>query len=405
MLHLFLNDLKILKRSWITLLLFLMFSMITSLIIIKAMSPIFEKNIFIKPFSINVVDYDNSIGSRMAISSLNSEGYISRAAEVTVLDEKQAMKQLNEGKSACVVIIPQGFSQSLYLGNNKPVKVYINDNGITTRLAEGYFNNVADLVTAAQSGIYTVYHMMQRSEKGSNEAFNTAEKAIPNFILTAMGRKDVFETLTISNLPQTKPTEYYIVCAAVMFLIFTGILGLRMINQDLESNIIKRIIISPEGILKYIVEKILIMTLVGFAEFIAIMIPFTVYFKSSFSILNIKVILTVLAIILSSTSLCILISVLSKSSETAVTASIITLFIICIAGGCIYPSAIMSDFLKAISDYVFSSWALEGMFWALTDAPLMRIAHLWGNLFAFAAIMTIFSAILIGRGDSKFLHD
>jgi len=405
MFHLFLNDLKILKKNWMTLLMLFIVSMTIGLILIKAMSPIFEKNIFLKNFSIGVVDYDKSMVSKMAISNLESEGYISRVAKIAVIDEKQAINKLKAGTFVCVVIIPQGFAQSLYLGENKPVKVYVNGNGTTTKLAESFFSNAADLVTASQSGIYTVYHMMLKSEVGREDAYRIAEKTIPDFILLGMGRQDVFETITVSNLPEIGVVRYYIVCVSVMLLIFTGIFGLRLINQDLESNVIIRILISPEGIFRYIIEKTIVMVMIGFVEFIAVMIPFSVYFKASFPILNMKVIITVIAIILSSTSLCILISVLSKSSATAVTSSIIILFILCMVGGCIYPSAIMSDWMKTVSDYVLSSWALEGMFWSLADAPITRLAEIWRNLFAFTAVMILFSTIAFGRGRFKLLYD
>ena len=404
--HLLLNDFKILMKNWASILILMLIPLVVVFILVKAMTPVFEKNIFIRPFSVGVVDYDKSVGSKIAISGLQSEGYISKAADIKVIDEKEAMKRLNQGNLLCVVIIPVGFSQSLYLGENKPIKVYINKNdGTSAKLFEFFFNNSAELVTAAQSGIYTVYHMMLKSNAGSEEAYRIANKAIPDFMLNAMGRKDVFETVTVSNMPETDAVHYYTVCVSVMFLMFAGILGLRLINQDIESNVIKRFLISPEGIFKYIIEKITVMIIIGLAEFVAVMMPVSLYFKVSFAIFNFKLILTVIAIILVSTSFCILISALSKSSAAASAWSIIALFIVCMASGCLYPSVIMSDGMKTVSGYIFSSWALEGTFRSLADEPLTNIVGIWGALIALSAGMIALSTIVIGRRGFKFLQD
>lgn len=404
--HLFLNDIKILMRSWVSFLLLLIIPMAAGFILIKAMEPSFERNIFLKQFTIGVADYDKSIGSKMAISSIESEGYVSKAVQIKVLDEKEAMSRLNEGNLVCVVVIPEGFSQSLYMGNNKPIKVYVNRNDTTSsKLMEYFLGNAADLVIAAQSGIYTVYHMMLKSSVGNQEAFKIAEKAIPDLVLNAMGRKEIFRTVTISNIPETGAVQYYIVCVSVMFIMFSGILGLRLINQDLESGVIKRILISTGGIFKYIIEKILMVALLGLAEFIAVIVPLSLYYKSFFNILNIKVLLTAVMIILASASFCILVSLFSKSSAASVTWSITGIFIVCMMGGCIYPSAVMSEWLRTLSGLTFSSWALEGMLWAVADAPVSQMADSWGLLLIFSIIIVFISIIVVERGGYKFLQE
>ncbi|MGE5474562.1 MAG: ABC transporter permease [Ignavibacteriales bacterium] len=404
--HLLLNDIKILMRSWISLLLLFLIPIFVSLILIEIMEPIFDKNSFIKPFAIGVVDFDQSIGSKMAISSLESEGYISKTVQVKILDYKEAISQLNNGSLVSVIIIPEGFSQSLYLGDNKPIKVYVNQSEITnSKLMENFLGNAADLVIAAQSGIYTVYHMMLKSNAGSEQAYQAANKSIPDFMLNAMGRKEVFNTVTLSNIPQTGAKEYYIICMSVMFIMFSGILGLRLISRDFESDVIKRILISPGGILKYIIEKIIIMAIISFTEYIAVIIPLTMHYNSFLNFINIKVLISVITIVLASTSFCILISIFSKSSSAAVTWSIMSIFIICMAGGCIYPAAVMSEWLRTLSNYVFSSWALDGMLLSVTNAPISETINIWGALLAFAAITVFISTLIVERGGYRFLQD
>lgn len=404
--NLILNDIKILMRNWVSLLLLFIIPVFVSIILIKVVGPVFEKNSFIKPFAIGVVDYDQSIGSKMAISSLKSEGYISKAVQVKVLDYKEAVNQLNKGSLVCLVEIPEAFSQSLYLGDNKPIKVYINQNEITnSKLMEYFLGNSADLVIAAQSGIYTVYHMMLESSIGSEKAYRIAEGSIPDFVLSAMGRKEVFNTVTVSDIPQVGAEQYYIVCISVMFIMFSGIFGLSLISRDFETDVIKRILISPQGISKYIVEKIFVIALLGFAEFSAVMIPFAVYYKSFVNFINFKVLISVITIILASTSFCILISIFSKSSAAAVTGSILGIFIVCMAGGCIYPAAAMSEWLRTLSDFLFSSWALKAMLLSVTNAPIPETLNTWGALLAFAAVTILISTLIIERSGVKFLQE
>ena len=397
-----LNDFRILWKSKVTLICFILIPPIFILIFAKIMTPVFGINSFIKPFSIAVVDYDKSLGSRMATTSLESEGYISKLVAVEYIEESLALERLKHGQLAGVVIIPKGFTNSLYLGSNKPVKVYIStQQGISGQIVKSFFSSAGDMVIAGQSGIYTIYHFLVRADIGNEEAYKRTQNAMSKLILTAMGRNEIFEKEVVSDVPTVNPLQYYIIGVSVMFMMYLGIIGVRLITQDYETGILTRIYVSPVTKFSYISAKLVTIISLGILEFISIVLPLVCIFKINFSI-NFALMITVIAIIFSSTALCVLITLWSKTSANATVACVISIFVISLVGGCIYPVASMADFLKYISKFVLSSWAIEGISLAVMGGVFAKVMNINLIIFVFGLVFIAISLITVQRRELKF---
>ena len=367
------------------------------------LAPVFQSNSFIDPFSIAIVDYDNSIGSRIASESLKQEGYISKLVEIKLVEEQKGLELIKQGKIAGMLVIPDGFSGSLQNGTNKPIRVYTNSKlGINSEMVKSFFKGAGNLVIAGQSGIYTIYHYFTKIGISNNEAIEKAKGHWLDFILLAIGRNEIFEKEVISDIPQIDPIHYYIVGISVMFIMFTGVVGIRLITQDYETGILARILISPMNRFNYIFGKLITIAFLGILEFISIIITISTIVKTDFLFMNLSLLLIVLSVILASSALCILISIWTRTSAKATISSIITIFILSLAGGCIYPVASMTDSLKIISNFTISKWAIKGIALAMTGGDIKIILNICGIMMLFALTFLLVSVITIKRRELRF---
>lgn len=404
MLSIIKNDLKMLWGNKAALACLLFVPPILILVFSKIMVPVFGINTFIKPFSIAIVDYDNSMGSRMAISSLETKGYISDLVSTIQIEESEARKQLKDGYISAVVIIPQGFATSLYEGSNRSLSVYVNSRqGTNSELAKSFFMSAGDMVTAGQSGIYTIYHMLVKTGIGHEESYKKTQDAMNKLVLMSMGRNEVFEKSVVTDMPQISPTQYYIVGISVMFMMLSGVAGVRLMTHDYEAGTMARILISPLSILKYILAKLTTIVAIGLLEFISILLPFTIIFETGFSIANLPVLLIVLAVILSSSAFCILVTAWVKNSSYATIACVICIFIICLVGGCIFPVASMSEMLKLTSNLMLSKWAVQGVAMALTGGELINILSICGITLIFGLVFIVAAVLAFARREWRFI--
>lgn len=403
MLSIILNDFRILLKNKIALTCLILIPPALIAILSAVMAPIFGTNSFVKTFTIAIVNYDDSIGTNMAIQSLDTKDYISNIAKIKYLKEDEALEQLKNAELAGAVIIPDGFATSLYEGTNKPLKVYTNGKqGINSEMVKSFFKSAGDLVIAGQSSIYTVYDLLVEANLGRDEAYSRTMRWMSKLVLLSMGRNGIFEKEVVSDMPQINPVQYYAVGVSVMFIMFAGILGVRLITQDYESGIMNRILISPIRRLSYMAAKLATIMILGIIQFIMIVVPASFFFSTSLSIFNIPLLLTVVSVVFTSASLYILISTLARNTANATTACIISTFIIGLVGGCIYPVASMADSLKIASEYVFSSWAIRAISLAVTGGDLNRILNICAVVLSFGIAFVVISMVVVKRRELKF---
>lgn len=370
------NDLKILSKNKISLICLILIPPLLIIMFSKIMAPLFGINSFVKTFSIIVVDNDDSLGSRMAISSLDSEDYISKLVKVEKMSMDEGIKHLEGEEAAALIVVPQGFSSSIYVGENKPLKVLFDSKkGVSAELTKSFFESAGELVAAGQSGIYTVYHFLMQTGIGHDNALQRTQKAMEDLTFASMGRNEIFKQEVVADTPPINPIQYYFVGIGVMFIMFSVMIGVRIITQDYENGLISRIQISSVKDFEYMFSKLISIIVIGILECISIFTPIILIFKDEFFQINLSVLIVVFALIFGTAGLCATITVLSKRSSVSVLISIIVIFIFSLIGGCIFPITLMSDWLKLVSQFSVSNWAIKGITLAMTGGDVSLISN------------------------------
>ena len=169
----------------------------------------------LEPLSIAIVDDDNSLQSRMALSV--AMGAVKNdMLTIQKTTQTRAARMLEAGELNAAFILPKGFIQSVLDGENSPIEAVYNP---ATPLSSMFIKTAAEsalgLLRVSQSGIYTA---LAYTATHNPEAYSLVYSRINNrFISLATVHSSSFSMREVSATGDIPPAAYYII-HAVMFL-------------------------------------------------------------------------------------------------------------------------------------------------------------------------------------------
>lgn len=155
------------------------------------------------------------------IQNLDSSKFAISFVDMTV---EEAKEQLMQGKISAYVIVPDGFAESVTIGENLPI-TYVTSTGATgvgSMVMNELVDTISKLVVESQNAIYGTQSFML--ENGMRdiywEATDDLYLRIVNFIL---GRNRVYELETLGVAENLSFIGYYVCGILVLFLLLWGI--------------------------------------------------------------------------------------------------------------------------------------------------------------------------------------
>lgn len=172
---------------------------------------------------IGIQTIQNLDSSRFAISFEN-------------MTEEEAREKLMQGKISAYVIIPEGFVESVSVGENLPV-TYVTSTGaggVGSMVMNELVDMISGLITESQNAIYGA--QMYMTDEGMWEIFWEKTDAlylrIVNFIL---GRTQVYELEILGVANRLSIVGYYVCAVLVLFLLLWGIVCSPLFVKRSES--------------------------------------------------------------------------------------------------------------------------------------------------------------------------
>ncbi|HHW31687.1 MAG TPA: ABC transporter permease [Clostridiaceae bacterium] len=355
------NDLKLFFKDWKAVVLFfgLPFAFIS--LFIYVLSPFLTHNRFIETFSIALVDEENSLESRMLLNQFIESEAIQDLVTIFKADENEAMNMLKDGKVAAVVIIPEGFVKSVSEGENKPFRVIADSRKpLQADIIKNFMQSYADIVSASQNGIMTAYVYYKKaasSEKFYNEKY---ADVVTKFSLKALSSGRIFEEKKVSYIPDVTQYEYFIAALLVVFIMFSGIMGIKFTANEKQLGIRSRLEISPMSAAEFILARFLTVFIISILQFASIIIPGSIFFNIYLSTSPLLMILLFIIIVFTVSACAVFVATISPSPATADLAGSLGTLLMAVVGGSIYPLTAMPDFIKTLSYFTINRWAVDG---------------------------------------------
>ncbi|MDI9500212.1 MAG: ABC transporter permease [Acetivibrionales bacterium] len=390
------NDIRLILRDWKACVLLLAAPLLFISFFTYALSPYLEKSSFIEPFPIALVDKENTTQTRMLIHQIEDIGIFSH---VIVMDEEDALRYLADKEVGGVIIIPEDFTNSVAIGENRPVTVV--GNGampLQAYIVKNTAQSAANLVTAAQGAINTIWHYDNKAGLSDSELDARFNEAVMDYMLTALARTAVFESVEAENGSSVTPAEYFTAALIVVFMMFAGMPGMKMLVSERAGGITARLAATPVRMWKVVLSKLLVSIMLLVIQFGIIILMTSRLFNNYWGAPVRDVLILFGAIILAVSAWSVFTASISPTPASADIIGNLGILLMAVLGGSIYPLTSMPESIRRISVLTINRWAMEGFMVLFSGSSVtdtgthaMVLALMALILFAVSAFMIRFA--------------
>lgn len=352
------NDARLFLRDWKACLLLLAAPLLAISFFTYALSPYLNKSNFIEPFPVALVDMENTAQTRMLENQLKE---ISLFAEVRRMDEAKARQELSDKGIGGVIIIPPDFTASMAEGVNKPVTV-VGSSAMPLKayIVRNIVQSAANLTSAAQSAIVTICHYSSEAGISDEELDTTYNNAIMEYMLTALARNEIFTERDNESQNGISSAEYFTAALIVVFMMFAGMPGMKMLVSERSDGITRRLAATPVRIWQVLLSKLLISMMLLIIQF-GVIIFFTSKLFNSYWGAPVKSILPLFgAVVLAVSAWSVFVAAVSSSPASADIIGNLGILLMAVTGGSIYPLSSMPGWIRGISRFTITRWAMDG---------------------------------------------
>lgn len=352
------NDIRLFLRDWKACILLLIVPVFFISFFTYALSPYLEESSFIEPFPIAVVDREDSTLTRMLVNQVEE---IDIFSEVLVMDEDGAMQSLVDKEVGGVIIIPEDFINSVSMGENKPVTVI--GNGampLQAYIVKNTVQSAANYVTAVQGAINTIWHYDTEAGLSYEEKDARFNEAAMDYILAALARTSIFVSEEGADEYGVTPAEYFTAALIVVFMMFAGMPGMKMLVAERTSGITSRLAAAPVKMWKVVLSKLLVSVMLLVVQFGVIILLTSKVFNNYWGAPVKDVLVLFGAIILAVSAWSVFTASVSPTPASADIIGNLGILLMAVLGGSIYPLTSMPEAIRRISVFTINRWAMDG---------------------------------------------
>lgn len=396
------NDIKLFFKDWKAIALLILMPFLFIAFFSYALTPYLDENGFVEPFNVALVDYEDTAQTRILVKQLEE---IKIFQEVLKVDESYAKRLISENKAASAIIIPDGFSSSIAIGENKPVTVIGNKAmPLQSYIVKNLIQGTANIVSAGQSAINTIYHYNEKAGLSEEELQKQFEESTLKIILEAISRNEVFSEIEGAVNLNLTPVEYFSAGLITVFLMFAGMPGMKMLVMERSYGLTTRLQVSPVRFWQIILSKFIVTVILSTLQFLIIIVLTSLVFKNYWGTPFEKILLLFAGIIFAVASWSVFVSAISSTPASADVIGNLSVLLMAVIGGSIYPLSSMPGFIKTISKLTINRWAMEGFMIIFSGDRSLGIKHNFFMLLLIGLTLLI-TAVLVMKLRSRPLKN
>jgi len=221
---------------------FVSFCLLGGLVLFTANKLTARQRLF-EPFSIGVVDYDNSMESNLLISMFNKQEEVNETLALTKLSREEAQNKLLSGEIPAYLEIPSQFAEDIKVGRNSPFKLYGLSGQPSLQFAVSRLLSKAGIafLSHSQAGIYATLDYAY--ENGLPSQTINDEIVLPinlQFVARLLQYQDFLTEEKLSLFSGLSPVEYYVYGFSVYLLLLGAIVLIRILKDSWNPGIAAR---------------------------------------------------------------------------------------------------------------------------------------------------------------------
>ncbi|MCX7711761.1 MAG: ABC transporter permease [Clostridia bacterium] len=367
------NDIKLFFKDWKALVILLVMPFFFISLFVYALSPYLNKAGFVEPFPIVLVDKEDTAQTRILVNQLKE---ITIFKEIIKTDEENARKLIDSNQAASAIIIPPEFSSSIAVGENKPVTVISNKSmPLQSFIVRNMMQSAANYVSAGQSAINTIYDYNRKAGVKGEELDKQFQDSTMRAFVEVLARNRIFTEIDAVPVYDLSPAEYYSSGLIVIFLMFAGMPGMKMLVSERNQGITRRLSAAPVKTWQVILSKFLISLILSILQFITIVLLTSMMFKSYWGAPIKNILLVFTGILFAVSAWSVFVSAIAKTPAAADVIGNLGILLMAVIGGSIYPLSSMPEFVRTLSNGTITKWAMEGFMILFSGNDAMKVTQ------------------------------
>ncbi|RUT48408.1 ABC transporter permease [Paenibacillus anaericanus] len=288
---------------------------------------------------------------------------------------EEAISSLKSGDSDFAVVIPTDFADKVMKGESVKWEMIYGKDHSKNHVAEMIFESYLDEVNRVQASTMVL---------GPN-TLNSAPQNVPtSYVEMASLNKE-------GNAYSA--FQYYAASMLIMFLLYSGLTASSSLQSEKRNKTLYRLNSTPISTLKIFLGKIGGNSLVACIQAVVIILGTTWLYGVNWGRHPIYLILLCALVIMAAMLMAVVITLLSKSSESAQTIfQVIIVGMTFLSGGF---QRIPVDIIEKLGEFTINHWALQGMIRIILDASTGEILH-------HVLILGLFNVILLLVGTVSY---
>lgn len=393
------NDFRLLVHDWKALVMLLLLPFLFIVFFTYALAPYLDKSSFVEPFSIAVADREDSPQTRIVVKQLED---IDIFKEILYTTEEEAADLIRKGSIAAVLIIPEGFSQSVVHGENRPVTV-IGSKAMPLQsfIVKSLLQSAANLVSAGQSSINTIYHYNQLAGVRSAELSEQFTQSTMTIFMEALSRNEIFAESGNSEELDLTPAEYFTAALITVFLLFAGMPAMKMLVTERGFGVSRRLAASPARAWQILLSKFIVSIAVSITQFSVILLLTGAILGNYWGAPAGKILYLLGAVIYAAAAWSILVSAVCRTPSAVDAVGNLGVLLMSVIGGSIYPLSTMPRFIRELSGLTINRWAMDGFMIVFSGNSAASIAGCVWPLLAIGSAMLIMALGLMKLAGAR----
>lgn len=213
------------------------------------------------PVEIALIDYEDSVISRILIGMVMSSDYLSDVLAVKSMDEAEAMVALRRGDCAAVIVLPEGFLDNIFYGKESEASIYLSRSAASQAdVVEAVARFGERLLLAGQAGVFAGENVLREHEIDYElrEQFNNDSNL--RLIEEAMGTtKRYFRVEVLDYLDTGLSTaSHYGLCWLTLLLMLISLFFAPMLQRDCTPEMLRRLRTLGVGHLRFMQWKLIL---------------------------------------------------------------------------------------------------------------------------------------------------
>ena len=258
------NNIKQLKRQWLSLPLLLLFPFILvgiiALLLFLTLTPSTKA-----PIIVGVVDENQSEETKLLTTLLTEAPVIAEHISMRAITREEAEAQLIANAIRSYIIFPANFTQTLYEGEPATLTIMADANyKQDAALVKQVSDTIANYINYAQANLFIINETAHQMKLADKERQALIQQQFKSYFMLLLSREQFITTKKVENIATAKPLYYY----ALSIIFSTMLLWLLLLNQRLVQetpvSINARMRMFGVGIAKPLIARLVLASAITF---------------------------------------------------------------------------------------------------------------------------------------------